>query len=74
MQNLYEFGASANIAAFYEAVTTGDCRNPTVARSVDSTLTYLLARQSARRGGLLTMDELIKENRELTVDLRGLKS
>lgn len=74
VQNLYEFGASANIAAFYQQIIAGDCRNATVDRSVDSTLTCLLAREAARRGGLLTMDELIKENRTLPVDLRGLRS
>jgi predicted dehydrogenase len=72
--NLYEAGAKRNIAAFYESVLAGNFANPTAQRSVDCTLTSILGREAARRGVLLTMDELIKENKRLEVDLKGLKA
>ena len=48
--------------------------NPTVRRAVDGTLTAILGREAAARGRYLTMDELIKENKRLQVDLHGLKT
>lgn len=71
--NLYDQGALRNIAAFYEKIVGGDAANETALRSVDTTLTCILGREASRRGGLLTMDELIKENKRLEVDLKGLK-
>ncbi len=74
VENLYEAGASRNIATFYEDVIAGRCGNPTVARSVDGALATILAREAGSRRGRLTLDELLKENRRIEVDLRGLKS
>ena len=74
MANLYEAGAVRNIAAFHEAVTKGDCSNPTVPRAVDGCLTCILGREAAARRTRLTMDELLKENKKLDVDLKGLKA
>jgi myo-inositol 2-dehydrogenase/D-chiro-inositol 1-dehydrogenase len=74
VENLYEAGAMRNIATFYEDVVAGRCENPTVRRSVDGALATILAREAALRHTRLTMDELLKENRHLDVDLRGLKS
>ncbi len=72
--DLYANGAKRNIAAFYENVLAGNFGNEASQRSVDCTLTCILGREAAHRGALLTMDELIKENKRLEVDLRGLKS
>lgn len=71
---IYADGAKANIAEFYRCVTEGDFDNPTPHRSVDSHLTAILGREAAARKTRLTMDELIKENKKLDVDLRGLKT
>ncbi len=73
VKNLYEDGARRNIAAFYEAVINNDCSNPTVRRAVDGCLTCILGREAAARHGKLTMDELLRENKKLEVDLKGLK-
>jgi len=69
----YIAGAARNIATFYRSITEGRFDNPTVQRSVDATLTAILGREAAARGGRLTMDELIRQNQKLPVDLTGLK-
>jgi predicted dehydrogenase len=74
VENLYEAGAVRNIEAFHRNVTEGRFENETALRSVDSTLAVILAREAAARHGRLTMDDLIKENRKLTVNLDGLKA
>jgi predicted dehydrogenase len=71
---LYTTGAQANINSFYEAVTKGDCSNPTVAPSVRSNLTAVLGRESAYRQQELTLESLVKEGKKLEPDLKGLKS
>jgi predicted dehydrogenase len=72
--SLYDQGAIRNIAAFHQAVCDGVCGNETVQRSVDCTLTCILGREAGERGKPMTMDELIRENRRLTVDLSGLQA
>jgi predicted dehydrogenase len=72
--DLYAAGAKRNIAAFYKQITEGDCANLTLPRSVDGVLTCVLGREAAARHGKLTMDELLKENKKLEVDLTGLKA
>jgi len=74
VENLYEAGAVRNIAAFYKNVTAGHFENETVPRAVDGVLTCVLGREAAARRIRLTMDELLKENRKLEVDLTGLKT
>ena len=74
VENLYEAGAVRNIATFYDDVTKGRFENPTVRRSVDGALATILGREAALRRTRLTMDELLKENRRLEADLRGLKT
>jgi len=44
-----------------------------VRRAVDGCLTCILGREAAARGGILTMEQLLTENRRLEVDLKGLK-
>ena len=65
--------AVRNIAAFYQSISEGRSDNLTVQRSVDATLTAILGREAAARGRRLTMDELIRENQRLPLDLTGLK-
>jgi predicted dehydrogenase len=72
--DLYDAGAKRNIAAFHANVLAGNYGNETAQRSVDSTLTCILGREAARRGALLTMDDILKENKRLEVDLKGLKA
>ena len=71
--SIYADGAKANIAEFHRCVTQGKFDNSTAIRSVDSHLTAILGREAMARRRWLTMDELIKENRKLEVNLRGLK-
>ena len=72
--DIYKAGVCQNIADFYQNVLSGNCGNETAQRSVDCTLTCILGREAVRRNALLTMDELIKENKRLEVDLKGLKT
>jgi predicted dehydrogenase len=72
--DLYEAGAKRNIASFYQYILGGSYDNQTAQRSMDCTLTCLLGREAARRGALVTMDELLKENKRLEPDLKGLKA
>jgi predicted dehydrogenase len=72
--DLYTAGAVRNIASFYQAVTGGHFENPTVERAVDGCLTCILGREAAARHGRLTMEELLKENKHLELDLTGLKT
>jgi myo-inositol 2-dehydrogenase/D-chiro-inositol 1-dehydrogenase len=72
--NLYEAGAVRNIARFYENVSQGDVENPTVRRAVDGALTTILGREAGIRHARLTMDQILKENKRLEVNLSGLKA
>ncbi|MGO9112620.1 MAG: Gfo/Idh/MocA family protein [Thermoguttaceae bacterium] len=71
--NLYEAGAKRNIATFHQYVSEGQHDNPTVRRTIDGTLTTILGREAGHRGVRLTMAELLRESKHLTVDLSGLK-
>jgi len=72
--SLYDQGAKRNIATFYSSIVEGKTDNATVERAVDGTLTAILGREAAARRVRLTMDDLIKENKKLEVDLSGLKT
>lgn len=74
VQSLYEAGAVRNIGKFYDCIVGGNFTNDTVRRSVDGALTTILGREAALRRTRLTWDELLKENKRLEVDLRGLKA
>lgn len=73
VSNLYLAGAERNIATFHKNVVENKFENETVQRSVDGVLTCILGREAAGRRCRLTMDDLIKENKRLEVDLSGLK-
>ena len=74
VENLYEAGAVRNIAAFHQNVCEGRFENETARRAVDGVLTCILGREAAARRTRLTMDDLLKENKRLEVDLTGLKA
>jgi predicted dehydrogenase len=71
--DIYRAGAMRNIASFYEDIVAVRCENPTVRRAVDGCLTCILGREAAAHRTRLTMDELLRENRRIEVDLTGLK-
>lgn len=71
---LYDNGIRRNLATFYDDVVGGRCANTTAQRSMDCTLTSILVRDVARRGAPMTMEELIRENRRLEANLKGLKT
>ncbi|MCX7886519.1 MAG: Gfo/Idh/MocA family oxidoreductase [Verrucomicrobiae bacterium] len=66
-------GAKRSVAAFHKAICEKDFSNPSVARAGDATLTAVLGREAAARGVKLTMDELLRENKSLDLDLGGLR-
>ena len=72
--NLYEAGASRNIATFYQNITGNRFQNESAARAVDGALACILGREAAARHTRLTMADLLRENLRLEVDLSGLKS
>jgi len=74
VENLYEAGAVRNIASFHQQVTGGNFANDTVRRAVDGCLACILGREAATRGAVLTMEQLLQENRRLEVNLEGLKA
>lgn len=71
--NLYEAGAVRNIAAFHEAIATGDTANPTVRRAIASALVTIMGREAAQRRTRLTLSEVLKQNRSLRLSLAGLR-
>ncbi len=71
--NLYEAGASRNIAAFHEAIMKRDHSNPTVRRAIDSALVTIMGREAALRKTRLTMATVLRENKSQRVSLAGLR-
>jgi len=74
VQNLYEAGAVRNIATFYDAVTGGHTENESVQPAVDSALVSILGREAAARRTTVAMADILRENRKLEMDLKGLKA
>jgi predicted dehydrogenase len=74
VEDLYTAGAVRNIARFYENIIGGNFANQTVPRAVDGVLTCVLGREAAARREFLTVEQLLKENKKLEVDLTGLKT
>ena len=74
IENLHPNGAMRNIASFYDCIVNGHFENGTVPRARDSCLLCILGREAAARRTRLTMDELLRENKKLEVDLTGLKA
>lgn len=73
VNNLYWAGAVTNAKEFYDAISSGDFSNPTVAPSVRSNLCAILGRDATRKKKTLTWDEMLKSNEKLEMKLEGLK-
>ena len=69
----FDEGVLKNIAEFHKNIVEGHYENPSARRAVDGTLTAILGREAAARRCFLTMDDLIRENKRLEVNLEGLK-
>jgi myo-inositol 2-dehydrogenase / D-chiro-inositol 1-dehydrogenase len=72
--SVFQDGVVRNIANFHSSIAGGRFENPTVQRAVDGHLTAILGREAAARHSKMTMDELLKENKALAVDLTGLSA
>lgn len=70
---IYKDGAVANIAEFRRCILERDTRNPTVEPSIHSNLLTILGREAAWTGEVVTWEALLKSDRRLEFDLRGLK-
>lgn len=71
--DIYRWGARENIDTFHKSIVGGKCDNPTVEPSVNATLACILGREAGKKNGLVTWDELLRENRKIEPDLTGLK-
>ncbi|MEI8371315.1 MAG: Gfo/Idh/MocA family oxidoreductase [Planctomycetota bacterium] len=71
--SLYDQGAIRNISTFYDNVLQSRCDNPTVSNAVDDVLTAVLGREAAARRKVLSMEDLLQENKESVFDLSGLR-
>jgi predicted dehydrogenase len=74
IDNLYTAGANRNIAIFYRNITEKNFANDTVRMGIDSCLATILGREACLRKGHMTMDQLLKANERLEVDLTGLRA
>ncbi|NUQ62415.1 MAG: Gfo/Idh/MocA family oxidoreductase [Pirellulales bacterium] len=74
IDNLYAVGARSNIAEFHKNIVERNFTNETVPMAIASCLTTILGREACLRKGHLTMDELLKANQRLEVNLNGLKA
>ena len=71
---IYQEGAVANIATFYNDITGGNFKNPTVQPSVRSNLVTILGRTAAYERRKVTWDEVVKSKEKLDANLKGLKT
>ena len=69
--NLYEAGASSNIAKFAKAVHTGDVSNDTVPISINANYVTILGREAGKRRGKVTLAELMTKNHRYELDTAG---
>jgi len=74
IDDLYKAGAVRNIASLHQQITKGDFANETARMAIDSCLATILGREACLRKGRMTMEELLKANHRLQVDLAGLKA
>ena len=68
-----EASVRTNIDEFRQAIEDGDVSNRQVARAVDSNFAAILGREASARRTLVTLEDLIRENKALKPDLSGLK-
>jgi predicted dehydrogenase len=72
--SLFDQGVIKNIATFHQSICDGKFDNPTVKRALDGHYAAILGREAAARKKFLTLDELVKENKKIEPDLKGLKA
>jgi predicted dehydrogenase len=72
--NLYADGMMRNVDTFLKSIVEGNCTNPTLECSVNSTLATILAREAALKGRAITWEEMLKDTTRLEVDLTGLRA
>jgi hypothetical protein len=70
---IYKTGSVANIAAFHEAIASGEVPNPTVAPSVRSNLVTILGRTAAYRKEVVAWKDILADAEEWKMELE-LKS
>jgi len=68
-----EASVRINIDEFRQAIDANDFSNAQVTRAVESNFAAILGREAAARRRLVTLDELILENRAIEPDLTGLR-
>ncbi len=73
VEDMRNTGPIKNVADFYSGITEEHFENPTVRRAIDGCLTCILGREAALGDRRVTMEELLKENKPLELDLAGLK-
>lgn len=73
-QGIYQEGAVANIATFYNDITGGNFKNPTVQPSVRSNLITILGRTAAYERRKVTWDEIVNSKEKLDANLKSLKT
>lgn len=74
VKDLYVQGIERNLSRFEQDIRQQRYGNPTVERSVNSTLATILGREVGRRNTRMTWSELIAEKRRIEPDLTGLKA
>lgn len=67
-----EASVQTNISTFYDSIRNGNYANEDALAVLDSNLTAILGREAARRRDKVTLAALLKENKALAPDLRGL--
>ena len=68
-----EASVRTNIDEFRQAIEEGDASNRQVARAVESNFAAILGREASARRALVTLEDLMRENKALKPDLTGLK-
>ncbi len=71
---IFTEGCRTNIAAFHEAVTSGDAENPTVEPSVRSNLVSIMGRMAAGSEGVVTWEDVVRDRTVIDAGLDGLQA
>jgi predicted dehydrogenase len=71
---IYAEGVENNVKTFYDSITQGDFRNPTVAPGVRSNLTTILGRTAAYEKREVTWDEMMRKAEKWEFPLAALKA
>ncbi len=72
VENLYAAGAIRNIATFHKNIAQANYRNDTVRMAADSCLATIMARDACLAQGRVAMDDVLKANTRLELDVDGL--